>query len=121
MITEAMKARLKKRGYTSAKIAELTPAEAHEILRLEQNDTKPVEKFSAPVEITVFVKSGGPLTKRIRLAADGSLASDGSACVMSRGSARRVQIADVGELATLIDRLQSNEALALGALRSDLP
>ena len=36
-------------------------------------------------EFTVFAKSGGPLTKRISLVADGSLKSDGSACIMTRG------------------------------------
>ena len=35
------------------------------------------------IEITGFAKTGGPLTKRITVAADGSLHSDGSACVMS--------------------------------------
>ena len=34
-------------------------------------------------EITVFVKSGGPLTKRISLSADGAIKRDNSACRMS--------------------------------------
>jgi hypothetical protein len=71
-------------------------------------------------EFTVFAKSGGPLTKRISLAADGSLKSDGSACVMAQGAARRVHITSVSDLARLIERLQPNEALALGALRAGL-
>jgi hypothetical protein len=37
------------------------------------------------IEITGFAKSDGPLTKRITLALDGELRSDGSACVMSAG------------------------------------
>jgi len=77
--------------------------------------------MTSAVEITRFAKSGGPLTKRIELAADGSVKSDGSACIMCRGTACRVQIADVGQLASLIDGLRSNEAIALGALRRDLP
>src|SRR6266702_2746446 len=44
---------------------------------------------SALIEITGFTKKGGPLTKRISLADDGELLSDGSACVMSAGNAWR--------------------------------
>jgi hypothetical protein len=72
-------------------------------------------------EITRFEKAGGPLTKRIALAVDGSLKSDGSACVMARGAAWRMPIADIGELASVIERTRSNQALALGALRPGLP
>jgi len=61
-----------------------------------------------------------PATKRISLAADGSLISDGSACVMARGTARRVRIIGAGDLGALIERLQVNEAITLGALRSGL-
>jgi hypothetical protein len=77
--------------------------------------------MSAPFEITVFSKDGGPLTKRISLAPDGSVKSDGSACVMSTGTARRMRLDTLQELAVVIASLQSNEALALGALRDDLP
>jgi len=73
------------------------------------------------IEITVFTKTGGPLTKRIMLAADGSLHSDGSACVMSRGAACRVRFDDLDAFANYIPRLASNKAIALGALRPDLP
>jgi hypothetical protein len=66
-------------------------------------------------EITAFTKTGGPLTKRISLAADGSIISDGSACVMSRGTAQRIRIAGVKQLAELIERLDSDQAIALGA------
>ena len=41
-------------------------------------------------EIVCLTKSNGPLTKRIRLDENGVLHSDGSACVMSHGGARRV-------------------------------
>ena len=54
------------------------------------------------LELVKFTKTGGPLTKRISLALDGTLVSDGSACVMARGKAERVKIADIDELATLI-------------------
>jgi hypothetical protein len=71
-------------------------------------------------EITILTKSDGPLTKRISLSADGSIKSDGGACVMARGEARRVAIADVAQLATVIDGLESSQAIALGALRAGL-
>jgi hypothetical protein len=79
------------------------------------------EQFKPHVEITVFTKSGGPLTKRIWLLADGSVKSDGSACVMSEGVAERAQIVNVEQLATLIKQLAPNQAIALGALRTGLP
>ena len=73
------------------------------------------------VELTKFTKVGGPLTKRISLAPDGKLVSDGSACVMSHGTAERVKVTGVGELATLIGTLRPNQAIALGMLRTGLP
>jgi hypothetical protein len=120
MITKVMKAELEKLGYRTAQIDELTPAEAHQILS-KRRAAKSFEEFADPVEITLFVKSGGPLTKCIELAADGSVASDSSECRMSRGSARRVGIADVTQLGKLIEGLAANEAIALGALRPGLP
>jgi hypothetical protein len=74
-----------------------------------------------PIEITRIAKLGGPLTKHIALGPDGSLCSDGSACVMSRGSACRATFDDLGALAACISSLESNEAIALGALRLSLP
>jgi len=72
------------------------------------------------IEITAFTSDTGPLTKRISLAPDGSLVSDGSACVMSRGTAKRLRLAGFADFARHIGNLKSNEAIALGALRSDL-
>jgi hypothetical protein len=69
--------------------------------------------------IVHFTKSGGPLTKRISLS-DGKLRSDGSACIMSRGIARRVHFGSLAELGSFIGGLASNEAIALGALRTGL-
>jgi hypothetical protein len=77
--------------------------------------------MSEPIEPVVFSKMGGPLTKRITLTANGWIASDGSACTMARGSAKRERIGCVGELAALIEGLTSEQAIALGALRDDLP
>jgi hypothetical protein len=72
------------------------------------------------IEITKFSKNGGPLTKRIWLK-DGKLVSDGSECVMVKGSAQRVAVDSMRALADLIAGLKSSEAIALGALREDLP
>jgi hypothetical protein len=73
------------------------------------------------IEITAFTKNGGPLTKRISLAADGTVAADGSACLMANGTADRVRLADAAALAGFIASLYSNQALALGRLRPGLP
>jgi hypothetical protein len=73
-------------------------------------------------EITVFAKAAdGALTKQISLGPDGTIKSDGSACTMARGKARRARVRNVGELAELIEGTRSSEALALGRLREDLP
>jgi hypothetical protein len=74
------------------------------------------------IELTGFTKaSNGVLTKRISLAADGSVLSDGCACKMSSGTAQRICIAGINELAAVIGNVRSHEAIALGALRDDLP
>jgi hypothetical protein len=80
---------------------------------LAQNSTTP--------ELTIFTKSDGPLTKSIRLTADGKIISDASDCIMSRGSAQRVTLTGVEQFADLISTLKSDQALALGALRTGLP
>jgi hypothetical protein len=73
------------------------------------------------LEITVFRKVDGPLTKRIALGQDGALLSDGSACVMSRGIAWRFGFDRLGEFVQLIERFGPDQAIALGGLRPDLP
>jgi hypothetical protein len=79
--------------------------------------------MSTPNEfhVTGLAKVGGPLTKRISLTPDGKLASDGSACVMTNGWAKRVPCTSLARFADLISDLDSNEAIALGTLRRDLP
>jgi hypothetical protein len=76
---------------------------------------------SNSIEITTFKKSDGPLTKRIGLAPDGTVRSDGSACLMAAGSAQRTRLNDLEPFADHIDNLGSDEAIALGTLRGDLP
>jgi hypothetical protein len=73
------------------------------------------------IEITVFTKHGGPLTKRISLDASGKLKNDSSACLMTNGTAQRVATADAMALAKLIISLRPDQAIALGRLRSGLP
>src|SRR2546430_1363634 len=62
-------------------------------------------------EITILTKQGGPLTKRISLGADGSVKSDGSTCVMSRGRAQRIRLANVTSLANLLTNLRADQAI----------
>jgi len=73
------------------------------------------------IEITGLASASGPLTKRISLSDTGTLISDGSACIMGRGTAKRLRFGNIGEFANVIGHLQQNEAIALGALHPDLP
>ena len=73
------------------------------------------------IEFTRLTKNAGPLTKKISLAPDGTLVKDGSACVMEHGTAERVRLAGVDALGALIEALTPSQAIALGALRPDLP
>jgi hypothetical protein len=113
-ITNRQKGELRARGYTAEQIRHMTAAEAHSVLANGHDQ-------SAIPEITVFTKCRGPLTKSIKLSKDGTVISDGSACTMAHGQARRMHIAKIGELAKLIEGLHSNQALALGTLRPGLP
>ena len=73
------------------------------------------------MNFAVFTKTGGPLTKRISLDPNDKITSDGNACYMSRGRAKRVRIDGLDELAALIEGLTSQQAITLGALHDDLP
>ena len=74
---------------------------------------------SLALEITVFKKCSGILSKTIAAAVDGSPVSDGSACRMSSGEAKRVPLPGGAQaLANLIDNMAPNEALSLGRLVS---
>jgi hypothetical protein len=61
-----------------------------------------------------------PLTKRISLTPDGAVISDGSACVMTRGNARRFGFKDIDELGSLIEVVWPRSSVDAGstALRS---
>jgi len=73
------------------------------------------------IELIRLTKNAGPLTKKISLAPDGTLVKDCSACVMEHGTAERVRLAGVDALGALIEALTPSQAIALGALRTDLP
>jgi hypothetical protein len=72
-------------------------------------------------ELTLLTKAGGPLTKRIALDAAGRVVSDGAACVMAKGRAERLPLAEAADLAAVAAAMTPNQALALGRLRTDLP
>jgi len=73
------------------------------------------------VEVTRLVKSGGPLTKKLHLAADGELVNDSSLCRMAKGRMERIRLDDWRALAPLIEATPRNVAWALGAMRDGLP
>jgi hypothetical protein len=72
------------------------------------------------VEITLFEKAHGGLTKTIELK-DGQPISDSAECRMAAGTMSRLRLAALTEFANLIETLPSNQALALGAMRDGLP
>jgi hypothetical protein len=72
------------------------------------------------IELTLFEKVGGILSKKISLDASGQVHNDSSQCAMGTGRAERVTIDGVGGLGALIERMRSNQAIAPGALRGDL-
>lgn len=75
---------------------------------------------AAQVEIVLFEKRGGPLTKDITKDRGGKLHKDSSRCCLSRGTATRHHLS-LNEFADLIEDIRPNQAIALGALRADLP
>jgi hypothetical protein len=74
-------------------------------------------------EITLITKRGPAaiMTKRIFLDESGALRSDGSQCRMAEGVATRAVVASIGELADRIAACAPDMALALGALKPELP
>jgi uncharacterized protein DUF5906 len=116
VMTQAMRAALRERGLTDDAIAEMTPGEAHKLLG------NGADHAPAVAEITVLTKGKGVLSKRIELVG-GKIANDGSACSMTWGSARRVQI-DIHHIATLaeiINKMTPRQAYSIGRLKGGLP
>ena len=77
--------------------------------------------MSTSFEFTRLANASGVLTKRISLGEDGKLIVDSSACIMGRGAAKRARVPSLQAFADVIGSLGHNEAIALGALRPDLP
>jgi hypothetical protein len=133
MITQAMKQELRAQGLSDNEISNLTPEQAHERLKKsnggDRQQRQPmlngsVELRAAPdpatPELTLFVNAAGALTKQFKLDADGNLVKiEGGQ--MAAGTATRVAIANVQSLAELIGTMSSDQALALGSMRVDLP
>lgn len=73
-------------------------------------------------QITVLTKTDAPtlLSKRISLTLEGKLKSDGSACQMCTGTAIRAFPATAIALARIMAGCGSDQAIALGALKSDI-
>lgn len=82
---------------------------------------RPHHEADMTIEFTVFVKPSGILSKQITLKPDGSISSDGSACMMSEGVAYRYVVNEFEHLANVINTMSSNHALCLGQLPSDRP
>lgn len=70
----------------------------------------------ALLEVTVFTKHDGPLSKRISLDVEGRLVSDGSCCLMWEGTARRAPLLDLYAFSKIVLSLSSNQAIGLGVL-----
>jgi hypothetical protein len=66
------------------------------------------------IEIVEFIKNLGPLTKCLSLGADGTLCSDGSACVMAKCAAQRVRLPDLHSFGRLLDHMTPRQAFGLG-------
>jgi hypothetical protein len=96
------------------------PKNRSQAMDFQTPETFDLADVHAPVEITIFTKQGGPLSKRISLNEEGKINSDGSTCVMSRGTANRRTIRAVEELAMVIGYMPSHQALALGRMREGL-
>ena len=75
------------------------------------------------MNITLIKKSGpnSVMSKRIFLDEHGKVCSDGSQCLMAQGTATRATAETAADLAKHIMACGSDQALALGALRADLP
>jgi hypothetical protein len=61
------------------------------------------------------------MSKRIFLDTQGKVCSDGSQCLIAQGTATRATAETAAELAQHITACRTDQAIALGALRADLP
>jgi hypothetical protein len=70
------------------------------------------------LQLSVFTKGGGPLTKILRLQ-DGKVVSDASQCTLSRGLVNKVKLT-LNQLPALFSQLQTNQAIATGWVNDDV-
>ncbi len=83
---------------------------------------EPVSVLNEPIELTVFTKArSGLMSKVLGLAADGTLVSDGSYCLMSDGTANRLAVSGVADLAEAINLAEPYHAIALGRMKPGTP
>jgi hypothetical protein len=73
-------------------------------------------------EITLIKKTGANkvISKRIFLDEQGRVCTDGSQCLMARGTATRAAVETASDLAKYIAGCGSDQAIVLGSLRSDV-
>jgi len=94
---------------------------AHECENTSATDTNAEGSSAARgMRVTIFEKppEDGPLSKTIKLDANGKPVSDGSACRMWRGTARSVEVRDLREFSAVIGGLSSQQAIALGSFKA---
>jgi hypothetical protein len=74
-------------------------------------------------QITLITKRGVPslMSKRIFLDGQGKLQSDASGCLMVEGAAGRAFAATADDLARIIANCRTEQVIALGALKCELP
>jgi hypothetical protein len=74
-------------------------------------------------QITLITDRDVPplMSKRILLDANGKLKSDGSACLMVTGTAERTPVETAADLARVVRGCRADQAIALGALKAELP
>jgi hypothetical protein len=70
--------------------------------------------LNEPALLSVFSKTRGPLTKRVQLDDSSNLTKDASHCALGCGTYRRVEVADLVVLDTLLSGLDVSEAVAFG-------
>jgi hypothetical protein len=76
------------------------------------------------IAVITLIKKSSPnpiISKRIFLDEQGKVCSDGSQCLMAQGTATRATAETAAELAQHIMACGTDQAIALGALRADVP
>jgi len=86
------------------------------------NDIDHTPAASVPIEISLFTKDGGDLTKKVHWNPEHTgIVSDSRDCKMSSGIMSRILLPDWRDLARGLPQFSGNTALALGRMKPDLP